>query len=384
MPRNLQQARQQLDDIDQRLIDALAERQHVIDDIAELKSDGSHPTRDPEREQEVVDRLQHRAEDAGLSPSLVTALYEQIFDHSVRRQERRIEEGRQPEGEEKREAASGPVPLDTKTDRPYRLAARDHHPEDTVIRVGSAAIGGPAPVLIAGPCSVETQEQTFACAETVQRAGGHLLRGGCFKPRTSPHSFQGLGHEGLDVLVEAGRAHDLPIITEVLKPQDVPVVARRADVLQIGARNMQNFSLLKAVGRADRPVMLKRGLTATLDEWLGAAEYILHHGNPEVLLCERGIRTFGEATRFTLDVSSVPVLKERTHLPVVVDPSHASGERRWVPALAKAALAAGADGLMVETHPKPEEALSDGPQALTFETLHDLAAPFRMERAEAA
>jgi 3-deoxy-7-phosphoheptulonate synthase len=202
--------------------------------------------------------------------------------------------------------------------------------------------------------------------------GGHLLRGGCFKPRTSPYSFQGLGYEALDLLAEAGAEVGLRVVTEVMHPSDVGPVAEKAHVLQIGARNMQNFSLLKEVGKVDRPVMLKRGLMSSIDEWLSAAEYVLAHGNQMVFLCERGIRTFETSTRNTLDLSAVPVVKELTHLPVIVDPSHAVGVRRWIPPMAEASLASGAHGLMVEIHPDPSRALSDGPQALTFEMFERL------------
>ena len=244
---------------------------------------------------------------------------------------------------------------------------------DTVVEVGGVRIGGDEPpVLIAGPCSVESREQIFEAARGVREAGATMLRGGCFKPRTLPYDFQGLGFEGLEMMHEAGRQNGLPIVTEVLHPADVEAVAREADVLQIGARNMQNFELLKAVGRTQTAVLLKRGMMASIDEWLAAAEYVLAGGNERVILCERGIRTFETATRNTLDLSSVVVARERTHLPVIVDPSHAAGVRRWVPALAKAALAAGAHGLIVEAHPDPDAALSDGPQSLTLEALADL------------
>jgi chorismate mutase/prephenate dehydratase len=263
--------------------------------------------------------------------------------------------------------------------KPYTLASRAHRPEDTVIHVAGVALGGPRPVVIAGPCAVESREQIRACARVVKEMGGGMLRGGCFKPRTSPYSFQGLGYEALDLLAEAGAEVGLPIVTEVMHPADVGPVAEKAHVLQIGARNMQNFSLLKEVGKVDRPVMLKRGLMSSIDEWLSAAEYVLAHGNQMVFLCERGIRTFETATRNTLDLSAVPVLKEWTHLPVIVDPSHAVGVRRWIPPMAEASLATGAHGLMVEIHPDPKVALSDGPQALTFpmfeELMHRLSAP---------
>src|SRR5262245_39378169 len=248
----------------------------------------------------------------------------------------------------------------------YKLASRQHKNEDTVIEVRGATIGGPDFVILPGPCSVESREQILECAREVGEYGGQILRGGCFKPRTSPYSFQGLGFEGLDYLVEAGRMYDMPVVTEVLSPQDVAPVAEKADILQIGARNMQNFTLLREAGSVAKPVMLKRGLMASIDELLQAAEYILAQGNQQVFLCERGIRTFETATRNTLDLSAIPILRELTHLPVIVDPSHAAGARRLVPPLALAAKAVGAHGLMVEIHPEPEKALSDGPQALRF------------------
>lgn len=254
----------------------------------------------------------------------------------------------------------------------YTLASRLHRGEDTVIRVAGVELGGPRPVVIAGPCAVESREQIRACARIVKALGGHLLRGGCFKPRTSPYAFQGLGYEGLDLLAEAGAEVGLPIVTEVMHPADVGPVAEKAHVIQIGARNMQNFSLLKEVGKIDRPVMIKRGLMSSIDEWLGAAEYVLAQGNQMVCLCERGIRTFETSTRNTLDLGAVPVVKELSHLPIVVDPSHALGVSRWIPPLAEAAIACGAHGLMVEIHPDPPRALSDGPQALTFEMFEKL------------
>ena len=271
-------------------------------------------------------------------------------------------------------AVSRPAPTAAaRAGRRYTLVERGDRP-DTVVEVAHVRVGGDAPpVLIAGPCSVEGREQIFEAARGVREAGGVMLRGGCFKPRTLPYDFQGMGFEGLALLHEAGRAHGLPVVTEVLHPADVEAVAREADVLQIGARNMQNFELLKAVGATQTPVLLKRGMMASIDEWLAAAEYVLAGGNGRVILCERGIRTFETATRNTLDLSSVVVARERTHLPVVVDPSHAAGVRRWVPALAKAALAAGAHGLIVEAHPDPDAALSDGPQSLTLEALAEMA-----------
>ena len=244
------------------------------------------------------------------------------------------------------------------------------------IRIG----GDEPPVLIAGPCSVESREQIFEAARGVREAGGVMLRGGCFKPRTLPYDFQGLGFEGLAIMHEAGRANGLPIVTEVLHPADVEAVAREADVLQIGARNMQNFELLKEVGKTQTAVLLKRGMMASIDEWLAAAEYVLAGGNGQVILCERGIRTFEVATRNTLDLSAIPVLRRLTHLPVLVDPSHAAGERTLVPPMALAARAVGAHGVMIEIHPEPAKALSDGPQALTFDGFTQLMPALCAER----
>jgi chorismate mutase / prephenate dehydratase len=254
----------------------------------------------------------------------------------------------------------------------YKLASRESKADDTVIAVRGVKIGGPGFVVIAGPCAVESREQIRKCARFVKECGGQLLRGGCFKPRTSPYSFQGLGFEGLEMLAEAGREYDLPVVTEVLSPADVEAVARYADVLQIGARNMQNFSLLSEAGRSNRPVLLKRGMMSTMEEFLNAAEYILDGGNHQVILCERGIRTFETATRNTLDLGSIPILKRLTHLPIFVDPSHAAGRRDLVIPLALAAHAVGPHGLIVEIHPEPEKAMSDGPQSLHFFEFADL------------
>ena len=251
-------------------------------------------------------------------------------------------------------------------------AARPSRPQGTQIRVGGAVVGGGEFVIIAGPCSVESREQVIATAEAVRARGAVMLRGGAFKPRTNPYAFQGLGWEAVDLLAEAGRATGLPTVSEVMSVDQVERMARGVDVLQIGARNMQNFDLLKAVGRTARPVLLKRGLSATLDELLAAAEYILAEGNPHVMLCERGIRTFETATRNTLDLSAVPVLRERTHLPILVDPSHGVGVRRWIRPLARAAKAVGADGIIVEVHPNPAEAKSDADQALTFQDFAEI------------
>jgi len=247
---------------------------------------------------------------------------------------------------------------------PYPLVARAGHPGTTRIKVDDVTIGARDIVVIAGPCAVESRAQLLAVAGAVAAAGARLLRGGAFKPRTSPYHFQGLGADGLELLAEARAATGLRVVTECVAPEDVDLVARHADILQVGARNMQNFRLLQAVGEQPRPVLLKRGMMATIEEMLLAAEYIAAAGNPRIILCERGIRTFETATRNTLDLAAVPVLRERTHLPVIVDPSHAAGRRELVPALATAAVAAGADGLIIEVHPDPDTALSDGRQSL--------------------
>lgn len=255
--------------------------------------------------------------------------------------------------------------------KPYKLVSREVG-EPVEVRVGPVAIGGGRPVVMAGPCAVEGREQLLTTARAVRSMGADLLRGGAFKPRTSPYSFQGLGEDGLKYLVEAREETGLPVVTEVMDAAGVELVARYADLLQIGSRNMQNFYLLREVGRSGKPVLLKRGLSSTIEEWLMAAEYILSEGNPDVVLCERGIRTYETTTRNTLDLSAVPVVKGLSRLPIIVDPSHATGDRRLVKPLARAALAAGADGLMVEVHPQPEKALSDGPQSLTFDGFGEL------------
>lgn len=248
--------------------------------------------------------------------------------------------------------------------QPYKLASREYRPTPSTITVGNVTIGGGTLVVAAGPCAVETQEQMMEVARCVKAAGAQILRGGAYKPRTSPYAFQGHKELGLEMLRQAADSVGMPIITEVVEPGDVEVVATYSDILQIGARNMQNFSLLREAGRTRRAVMLKRGLAATVDEWLMAAEYILSEGNENVILCERGIRTYETATRNTLDLSAIPLLKSLTHLPVFADPSHGTGKRILVPAMSRAALAAGADGLIIEVHPNPAEALSDGPQSL--------------------
>ncbi|MCI0680937.1 MAG: 3-deoxy-7-phosphoheptulonate synthase [Gemmataceae bacterium] len=248
--------------------------------------------------------------------------------------------------------------------KPYKLASRDFNKKDTVVAVGKVRIGGGSMAMIAGPCAVENREILDEIAGHVKRAGANLLRGGAFKPRTSPYSFQGLGEEGLKILQDTGRKHDMPVVTEVMDPRQIPLVERYADMFQIGARNMQNFDLLKEVGQTTKPVLLKRGMSATVKDLLMSAEYILSEGNPHVVLCERGVRSFEESTRNMLDLSAVPNVKGLSHLPIIVDPSHATGRPDLIPSMACAAVAAGADGVHIEVHSCPEKALSDGPQAL--------------------
>jgi 3-deoxy-7-phosphoheptulonate synthase len=261
--------------------------------------------------------------------------------------------------------------------KPYKLITLDLRPEKTIVRVGDAAVGGDELAIIAGPCAVESRAQAFAVAEAVRRSGARFFRGGAFKPRTSPYAFQGLGEEGLKILAEVREAYGLKIVTEALDDHGVDMVERYGDVVQIGARNMQNFSLLRRAGRSHLPVLLKRGLSATLDEWLLAAEYIMSEGNYNVILCERGIRTFTQHTRNTLDLSAVPAVRRVSHLPVVVDPSHGTGHNYMVAPLARAGVAVGADGLIIEVHDQPERALSDGAQALTLEQYEQLVADVR-------
>jgi len=261
--------------------------------------------------------------------------------------------------------------------QPFKLASREAHPESTQFKVHGVPIGGKALVVMAGPCSVESRPQLFAVAEGVKAGGAHVLRGGAFKPRTSPYAFQGLEGKGLKLLHEASKATGLPVVTEVMEPDKVDLVAEHADILQIGARNIQNFSLLKRVAECGKPVLLKRGMSSSIQEWLLSAEYVLAGGNPNVILCERGIRTFETSTRFTLDLNAIPVVKKLSHLPVLVDPSHGTGHWEYVSAMAKAGLAAGADGLIIEVHNNPAEALSDGPQSLKPDRFGKLMAELR-------
>ena len=246
------------------------------------------------------------------------------------------------------------------TKAPYKLAGREYRPKNTTFSIGDHLIGGDEVVVMAGPCAIESRAQIIEIAHAVKAAGATMLRGGAYKPRSSPYSFQGLGVEGLEYMAEAREQTGLPIISEVMEPELVPVVAEYVDVLQLGARNMQNYALLHAVGKSQHPVMLKRGLSSTIEEWLCAAEYIMSHGNNRVMLCERGIRSYDQSTRNAFDLNAIPVLRQLTHLPIIADPSHATGYREYVPAMSKAAIAAGADGLIIEVHPNPDKAVSDG------------------------
>ena len=254
----------------------------------------------------------------------------------------------------------------TRIMKPYKLASREFKGENSVVNVGKVPIGGERVVVMAGPCAVESEKQLTEVAGAIKEAGAAVLRGGAYKPRTSPFSFQGLEEVGLELLAKARKTFSMPVITEVVDPHDVELVMKSADILQVGARNMQNFALLTEVGKSQRPVLLKRGFSSTVTEWLTAADYLLAEGNNQVILCERGIRTFEDSIRFSLDISSVPVIKRSSHLPLIVDPSHAAGHYSLVPAIAKAAVAAGADGILIEVHPNPKEALVDGLQSLTI------------------
>ncbi|MCJ7604859.1 MAG: 3-deoxy-7-phosphoheptulonate synthase [Dehalococcoidales bacterium] len=253
----------------------------------------------------------------------------------------------------------------TRIMKPYKLASREFRPRSTIVDCGGVKIGGKTIVVMAGPCAVENEDQLMQAAAAVKKAGARILRGGAFKPRTSPFNFQGLQEKGLEILAKARQEMDIPIVTEVVNPQDVELVASYADMLQIGSRNMQNYALLTAAGKAGKPVVLKRGFSCTITEWLLAADYLLAEGGNNTVLCERGIRTFEDSIRFSLDITAIPVLKRNSHLPVIVDPSHAAGHYTLVPAIAKAAVAAGADGLIIEVHPNPKEALVDGLQSLS-------------------
>ncbi|MGQ0633696.1 MAG: 3-deoxy-7-phosphoheptulonate synthase [Planctomycetaceae bacterium] len=304
---------------------------------------------------EMIDRMIRRVEELGMKPHVIVGVERTVIAAT----------GPEPAGVKEELQACDDVENVMPILAPYKIASRETRPEPTVITVGSLTVGGGRIGVIAGPCSVESREQILAVADEVKQAGATALRGGAFKPRTSPYAFQGMKERGLELLAEAREATGLAVVTEVMTPHHVDLVCRYADVLQIGARNMQNYHLLQAVGETRKPVLLKRGPSATIEEFLLAAEYILDQGNRDVILCERGIRTFETHTRFTLPLATVPYLREKTHLPIVVDPSHGTGIASLVPAMSAAAVAAGADGLIIEVHPNPSKAVSDGAQTLT-------------------
>ena len=368
----LEQAREEINTLDRLLVQLLGRRRHLSTGIANYKASSALPLCQPKREEAILAAVRNHATAESLSPSYVARLFQLILAESLTQQEKQVA----PTKPSSPPPALDPAVRAMLAGKSYPLVSRLSPPKsgeaNTIVRVRQVCIGGSRPIVIAGPCAVESREQVMEIARFIKSTGAHILRGGCFKPRTSPYSFQGLGVEGLRYLREAGDAFDLPIITEVISPEDLDLVAEYADILQIGSRNMQNFPLLKKLGNTRRPVMLKRGFMSTIDEWLSSAEYILAHGNPQVILCERGIRTFESATRNTLDISAVAVIKERSHLPIIIDPSHASGHWRYIPALANAAIAMGASGIMVEVHPEPTKALSDGPQALKYSTFGQL------------
>ncbi len=312
--------------------------------------------------QEQIDAVRQRIEDSGVESTISQGVNKTVIGLI----------GKRPPGIMERVQVLPGVEMVVPVDKPYKFAARGEGGGDTHIRVGNVTIGSNEVAVIGGPCSVESEEQIIATAEAVKGAGGHILRGGAFKPRTSPYSFQGMGGQGLELLRTAANATGLPLITEVMDPRRVPLVAEYVDILQLGARNMQNFTLLQEVGKTDKPVLLKRGMAASIEDLLMSAEYIMAAGNMRVILCERGIRTFETATRNTLDLSAIPVIKEESHLPVVIDPSHATGRWELVKPMALAAVAAGADGIMIEVHPNPELALSDGPQSVTPPRFYDI------------
>ena len=341
MTSQLEALRRELDRINEEILKWLNRRAEVVQEIGRLKLKQGINRFDPVREREMLDHLV-RINTGPFDDQTIRALFKQIFAASLKLQQKQHEDA--------------------------LLVSRARKPEDTVVTVGSVRIGGGTPVIIAGPCSVESEAQTDAVARVIAEHGLGLIRGGAFKPRTSPYDFQGLGVEGLKILREVADRYGLKVVSEIMTPGDLDVAVRYVDIIQIGARNMQNFALLKEVGALSTPVLLKRGMAATIEEFKFAAEYILSHGNPNVILTERGIRTYEKATRNTLDISAVPILKQETHLPVLVDVSHAAGRRDILLPLAKAALAAGADGVMIEVHPDPSVALSDAQQQIDLDT----------------
>ena len=342
MSEGIPELRKKIDVLNLQLLELLSERARLAEAIGELQSSQQLHHYDPVREPQMLEALS-RAHRGPFENTTVHSLFKQIFQASMQ--------------------------LEQQQDKKSYLTSRDVHGDDTVVAVGDVAIGSDhSPVLIAGPCAIETEEQVEAAASFLASRGVTMFRGGAFKPRTDPYSFQGLGVEGLRIGREASDRHGLKFVSEIMDARDREAFKEYADVLQLGARNMQNFSLLKAVGRSGKPVLLKRGLSATIEEWIMAAEYLLHEGNPNVMLCERGIRTFEQYTRNTLDVSAVAIAKLQTHLPVFVDVTHSGGRRDLLVPLTKAGLAVGADGIMIEVHPNPQVALSDNKQQIDFDT----------------
>ncbi|SMF16871.1 bifunctional 3-deoxy-7-phosphoheptulonate synthase/chorismate mutase [Pseudobacteriovorax antillogorgiicola] len=357
--------RQQLDHIDHDLTKQLIARFQSIQSILHAKQGLDWPARDHGREAQILQGIQALAEQENVDPSPIVRLFKTIMQESVKLQKKARGHAPSPQ-------TLPPSLSEALEKKSYKLASRLNHIEDSLVSVNEVVIGGDHRTVIAGPCAVESEGQIMECAAQAKQQGAHILRGGCFKPRSSPYSFQGMGVEGLKLLENAGKEYGLPVVTEVMAIDQVEVVAKHSDLLQVGARNMQNFDLLRALGKAGKPVVLKRGLMATIDEWLSSAEYVMAHGNRDVILCERGIRSFDQSTRNTLDISAVPVVKERSHLPVIVDPSHAAGKWQYILDLSRASFAVGAHGIMIEIHPKPEEALSDGPQSLKFDRFEAL------------
>lgn len=342
MKEGIAELRQKIDVLNLQLLELLSERARLAEAIGELQTAQGLSHYDPVREQQMLEALS-AANKGPFENATVHSLFKQIFQASMH--------------------------LEQQQDKKRYLTSREVHSDDTVVKVGDLSIGSDhSPVLIAGPCAIESAEQVEAAAAFLASRGVTMFRGGAFKPRTDPYSFQGLGVEGLRIGREASDRHGLQFVSEIMDARDVEAFKEYADVLQVGARNMQNFTLLKAVGRSGKPVLLKRGLSATIEEWIMAAEYLLHEGNPNIILCERGIRTYEQFTRNTLDVSAVALAKLQTHLPVFVDVTHSGGRRDLLVPLTKAGLAVGADGIMIEVHPNPQVALSDNKQQIDFET----------------
>ncbi|WP_028778131.1 bifunctional 3-deoxy-7-phosphoheptulonate synthase/chorismate mutase [Shimazuella kribbensis] len=344
---NVKQLRDELDSINLELLTLLSKRASIVQEIADIKKKQGVTKFDPEREKEMLDRLVEHNE-GPFENEAVRHLFKQIFKASLQ--------------------------LQKDDSKKHLLVSRKKQAEDTVVTLGSTQVGNGKPTIVAGPCSVESEEQVREVAKALKKNGVTLMRGGAFKPRTSPYDFQGLGVEGLEILRRVADEYDLQVISEIVNPGDIELATKYVDVIQIGARNMQNFELLKAAGSVNTPVLLKRGLSATMEEFLHAAEYIVHRGNKNVILCERGIRTYEKWTRNTLDISAVPLLKNESHLPVVVDVTHSAGRRDILVPLAKAALAAGADAVMVEVHPNPAVALSDAQQQIDIPTFDQFMA----------